>query len=78
MKKLSNLTFSSRQEANQQYHAGQILHRNWNFMELGFPQGHQCPLPSGLLCLLRDINVLFHRAFYVCKMPKALLSKHPS
>ena len=51
IKKLSNLTFSTRHETNQQYHVGQILHRNWNFLELVFFQGHQCPLPLGLICL---------------------------
>ena len=50
IKNLSNLTFSSRHETNQQYHASQILHRNWNFMEHGFLHGHQCLLPLGLLC----------------------------
>ena len=48
---MSKLTFSSKHETIQQYHACQILHRHWNFLELEFPQGHQCPLPLGLLCL---------------------------
>ena len=50
IKKLSNLTFYSRNETYQQYHVRQIVHLNWNFMEPRF---------------LLDINVFFHWVFYV-------------
>jgi len=30
------------------------------------------------LNFLRDINVLFHWIFYVSKIPKVIVSKHPS